>query len=813
MVIRAANPVRSVNAGEFSPDAEGRIDTKQFYSGAKRMKGVEPVPQSGFRRMGGTWHVMKARKPLVALPITGAALSAGPHTGTQTIWTGTVSGLLSLVNIKGFALSAGAATFWVEAQTGAGWVPVGAVFGDWTTAADRTAGFAPQEGKQATAVRIRATFSVAATVAISSVTAWSESGDPVAPRQAPLTADDGTAYSAFVAPGIADFATEQDGYVGSALLPLTAADMLPALDFYGEADTIGIFHPSAVPSQRIRNFGAGHEWGVDAWPYDPIPDVDLGGTYAQTDDVWEVNIAWSTNTEIFLNLTVDGEETPAIPLIDTGTGDPVLADSADATDWAAFAVSVKAALEALASFGPTITVVYDYVSTKVRRLTVTFGGAQTGTEYQFSSAIFNTVNASANSVHLTIGTTEGEPLFSASRGYPGIIEEVQNRTCYARIPAKTGALALSKIAEPFDLNIEGQNDATARLDNIRSKTTEEILAVKESKYLLIFTTRGVYFANNRTIEKGQPLNFVKASETGIRANTKPVDLDGLVYYISSNGEQMRSLAYDDVSTSYTDNPESLLSAHLISGVLRTVRQASEKDQDAAKNWILREDGRLIAGQVIRNQEITGFCEWLVSQGGQVKEAGVDGNNRLWLTILRNGQMTHELYDRETLFQGTIRKTCDLAGNVTGITGLSGEVWARAQGYVLGPFTVTTGSIALGDWFDGDVEIGSWIPLVFESMRQPFVTGNDEIVFRPGRIHTAHINLIDTTSIAIGANGGTFEDFPLTEAHDPVNEAMAPKTKLISKYGMLGNAVGPTLVITQIRPGELRVRDLALETKL
>lgn len=813
MVIRNASPVRSVNAGEFSPDAEGRIDTKQFYSAAKRLKGFEPVPQSGFQRMGGTWHKMKARKPLVALPITAPTLIAGPHTGTQTIWTGTVAGLVSAIGIKGFAVSAGTATFWAEVLVGATWVLVGKAFANWTTAADRAAAFAPQEGKQATGARIRATFSVSATVAIASVGAWSESGAAIRPRYFALTDDDGTAYSGFVTHGICDFATVSGGYVGSALLPLTTAAMLPALDFYGEADTVGIFHPSNSPTQRILNFGAGHEWGVDAWPYDPIPNVDLGGTYTKTSDVWEVSIAWSVNTEINLNLTIDGEQTPAIVLLDTTGGLPVMADSADAADWTAFAAAIKAAIEALSSFGPTITVTYLNTGSRNYRFTITFGGALSGQEYQLSSAIFNTVNASANPVHLTIGKTAGEPLFSATKGYPGLIEEIQNRTSYARIPAKTGAIILSKIAEAFDLNITGQNDATARLDNIRSKTTETILAVKESKYVLIFTDRAVYFANNRTIEKGQPLNFVKASEIGIRENVKPVDLDGLVYYASKNGEQMISLAYDDVSTSYTANPESLLSAHLISGVLATVRQQAEIDQDAAKIWILREDGRLVAGQMIRNQEITGFCEWLVSQGGQVKECGIDGDNRLWLTITRNGVMTHELYNRDTLFQGTVTKTCDLAGNITNIVGLTGEVWARANGYVLGPFTVEAGRISLGEFYDGDIEIGSWIAPVFETMRQPFVTGNDEIVFRPGRIHTAHINLIETTSIAIGANGSAFEDVPLFEAHDPTNEAMRAKTKLITKYGMLGHAVGPTLVITQTRPGELRVRDLALETKL
>jgi hypothetical protein len=807
MVARPAFPTRSANSGEFSPDAEGRIDVKQFYSGARRMKGIEPVPQSGFRRMGGTRRVMKARKPLVALVITAPTLIAGPHVGTQTIWTGVIGGPVACVNVKGFAVSAGAATFSVECQTPAGWIAIGPAFGDWTTAADRTAAFAPQSGRTATSLRIRATFSVAATVAIASVTAWSESGAALPARYASLTVDDGTVYSAFVSAMIADFATK-DGFAGAALLPLTTSAMLADMDFYAESDTIGLFHPSNVPTQRILNFGGGHEWGVSAWPYASIPDVDLGGTYVKTADVWEIALAWENNVEMFLTVTVDGEQTPAVALTDAGTLAPKFAQLANGFDWNLFCANLQAAIVALPNVGAGVTVVWQSWTATSSRLVVTFGGALAGSEYALSAAVVNTVKISANPLHTSIGKTAGEPLFSMTKGYPGLAEEVQSRMTHGRIPAVTGATLMSRTGEIFDFNIKGQNDAAARLDRIRAKTSETILAIKEHKYVLVGTDRAIYFVNNRTIERNTPLNFVKASETGIRANTKMLDLDGLLYYVAANGEQLLSLAYDDVSTSYNANPESMLSSHLISGILRGVRQKAEAEQDAAKLWLLRGDGRLALAQMIRNQEITGFCEWLAAGGGLVKEIGVDSGNKLWLTVQRGAVLTHELYDLSALYQDSVTTICDLAGVVSNLPH-AGEVWAKADGYILGPFTVDAGRINLGNAYDGPVEVGYWTAPVFETMRQPFVTGNDQIIFRPGRIHTFYGNLIGTQSIAIGANGGAPQDYRLSEATDAVNMAMPPKTKLISIFGMMGRTTGPTLVITQTRPGELRVGDFAL----
>lgn len=815
MTIKNAAPARSMNNGEFSPDALGRIDIKQYYSAHKRLKGFEPLPQGGYQLMGGTRHKLKARAPLAALALTSVANFTAPLAiGTHTVWSASVGGTVAAVNIQNMAAAGGPVTFAVEAFSGAAWVQIGAAFGPWLTAADRTAALPPQEGVAATALRIRATVTVANTsVTLGAVTAWSEAGTPLAPRHVALTTDDGTAYVGFVTARIADFVTDA-AYAGAAMLPLTDAAMLPDLSDYTEADTIALFHPSSVPTQRIRNFGAGHEWGVDAWPYDPVAVLDLGGTYAKTDDVWDIMIAWEGAVEIFLTLTIDGEQTPSIPLKDSVTNAVITADLSDAADWTAMAAALQTALQALPALGSGVTVAQmDVAGTGTRKFVITFGGDYAGAEYQVSGDVVNTVKASANAVHVQIGKTDGEPLFSALRGYPGLGADVQSRMLHGRIPAVSAAVLMSKAGEPFDFNIDGQNDNSARLDRIRARTNETVLAATEGKYLLVFTDRAAYFVTNRTIEKNTPLNFVRTADTGIRANSRAVDLDGSVYYISANGEQHISLAYDDVSTSFVANTESLLSNHLASQMKNQVRQRAESDQDAAAVWITRTDGRLVKSQVIRNQEITGYCEWLASLNGFVHEVSVDGLNRLWMTITRGGAMTHELYDRTAFLQQTVTRTCDLSGNVTGLAAFTGPVWAHASGHVLGPFTVASGSINLGDFFDGDIEIGTWIAPVAETMPMPFVTGNDDIVLRPGRIHTAHLNLIGTTSLAVAANGGTLENVPLMDTFDPVNEALPRKTMLRSIYGLLGLTVGPTLTVSQLRPGWLRVRDLALEAKL
>ena len=165
MVARPSTPVRSVNAGEFDPGARGRVDIKQYYSGAVACKNIEPIPQGGYRRMGGTWRIGRWRRQLADLPVTAPSLDAGPHTGTKTIWTGTVAGPVAAVSCAGLAISAGSATFEVQALVAGTWTKIAGPFAVSVAASvTRMAAFAPGRQKNATGLRLVATFSASATV-------------------------------------------------------------------------------------------------------------------------------------------------------------------------------------------------------------------------------------------------------------------------------------------------------------------------------------------------------------------------------------------------------------------------------------------------------------------------------------------------------------------------------------------------------------------------------------------------------------------------------------------------------------------------
>jgi len=820
MVARPSEPRISANAGELDRQLAGRIDIKQYYSGGLRFKHIEPVPQSGFRDMGGTVDNGIVRPRMTVLGQSGASQSLGPHTGTQTIWTANVSGTVAAIHVASIKATAGTHSLFCEVFTGGAWVKLGATLPFSTTAIARTIAVAPGAGLSGVSqIRLRVTFASSATITLGAATVFAETATQDRPRYKSLRHDSGDRYFLSATEKWLDI-FKDDAFVAGLYLPEITTARLPEVGFYAENATVGIFHRSMSKTIRVRRAGSAEEWLVDDWPYDGIPEVDLGGSYPRTDDVWEVFLRFAVTSKIYISFTVDGEQTEAIPLTDS-SGNPVDNTSAsrDNVKWLA---DIKAALEGLPSLGPTVTVTHGLIGDNQEKLVIRFGGELAGREYGLSAQIVNTTSVSALPIHLDVGKTDFEPLFSASKGFPGGASLVQDRLGYFDLGAEPGALSLSQAAEYFNLNIEAVGDNAARLDKLRAgQTAERILAVIDAVYLMVFTDQGVHFAPNRTIKAGEPLNFTLTAATGIVPYTEPVELEQKIYYVAfnddtdeSDGHQILSLVYNELMTSFEAVPESLLASHLVKGIMRTKRQRAAADADASKLWCMRRDGRLVAAQVIKSEEILGLCEWISPAGGLIREIEVDARNRLRLSVERDGMLRHERHDRNIFLHGAITSTSDLAGRVTGLEAHEGrEVWAVAEGYTLGPFTVSGGAIELGEHFAGDVLVGLWSPPLYESMPFHKVMRDDTIIVRPGRIPLVHLNIMDTTSIAVGANGQEPRDVTLLDALDPVDAPMPPKTGSYTVSGLLGAKTGTTVVITQKRPGRLRVRDYKIQEAL
>ncbi|CDZ67632.1 Hypothetical protein NGAL_HAMBI2605_59130 [Neorhizobium galegae bv. orientalis] len=688
---RISGPLKSsANAGQLSKALRGKVNIKQYYNGAIRMVGVEPVPQSGFNLLPGTVYA-------------GAGIAGVCNQAVLRI-----SPILSYTVI----VRTGRVDIWRNDRVKVATITTGAV------------------------------------------------------------------------------------------AAITAA-MVPELTFYGEANTFGIFHRDIWDGIRLlRNPANDTLWTVSAWPYGELPEVDLGGVYVKTDDVWTMSLRWSEGIgSLAISVTVDGNTTDAVP---TGGG---------------FAAALQAAISDLPGMSSGVTVINLSNVEFFSAWRITFGGVLSGAEYQFDAQVTNTSGASALSSHTKIGKTEGEPLISAARGGFGGAALFQDRMSYFAPKARSAAIAMSRIGEYFDLNIEAQQDNAARLEALRTETSETILHMIDATYLLAFTDQNVYFASNRTVERNKPLNWVSAIEIGIKRTCRPVKLEGKVYFVSTDGGRLYSVAYDAVTEMFAPNPENDLNGADAEDLVRNIKlmwvQHKTGMMVSDRLWLLREDGRVVVCVINKSQEIMAACEWPIAGGGFVHGLSVDGQEQVWLTIERGGVITQEVAQEESmnLFQMTFEVTTDLTGQASGLAALNGKtVWAEIDGDIFGPFTVS-GGVVQTEVVSRPAKIGIWIAPVYESMPYTRVLPNDDVVRRPGKVGSVRLYLENTASIAIGANGRPPRNVSLNLASDNL---AAPKKNFTGHKaiaGLVGACMDPTLVISQARPGRLRVRDYIPGVKL
>ncbi|MBB3385986.1 MULTISPECIES: hypothetical protein [unclassified Rhizobium] len=700
---KAAGPLKSsANAGQLSADLAGKVGIKQYYSGALRMQGAEPIPQSGFDLLPGSAHV-------------GTVASTNCRKGVLK-----VNSTLSYVLI----FTPGAVDIWRN---------------------DR--------------VKV-------ATIALASIT----------------------------------------------------ADMVPALTFYGEADTFGIFHPSLPFGIRLlRNSANDAIWSVSDWPFKDVPDVDLGGTYGTTDDYWSLYVRWVDDAAaLVMNIQIEGNLTAAVRLVSASSGAPIAPNDATDPDWVNFATLLRAEIRALPGMNADVDIQFDPLQSanNYRAFNIVFHDSLAGQEYEVTANVVNTSDASVIAGHIEVGDTEGEPLISVARGGFAGMELYQDRAVYVAPAAKRGAVAMSQPGEYFNLNIKSKADNGPRLEALRSQTSESILHALDNTYLLLFTDQAEWFASNRTVSRNDPLNWVRASEIGSKANCRPMVMEGEVYFSSPDGGKLYSISYDAVSTTYTPDSKNDLNKDLVENMRRLAVQRKIASTTSNRLWIVREDGRLVCCVVNKTQEIMAACEWPIG-GGLVKDIVVDGQEQVWITVDRAGQISEEMLEEQSvnLFRQAYSVTTDLTGRVTGLAALEGKtVWGELAGDVYGPFTVSGGIVDTGV-ASASGKIGLWAPPVYESMPFVLVNPDDSVVRRPGAVKWLKLYVMDATSLAIGVNGRPPRDVPLNRTSDDLTLPRQPYTGHVELTGLMGACMDPTVVITQVRPGRLRLRDYVPGVKL
>lgn len=807
MVAQPGTYQASANAGELAPRLHGRTDVKQYYSAAALMLNLEPVPQGGFGTSARTKAHGFARHAMTPIAPTLVAAPAGPHGPGAVIaeWSFTAAAVAA-VDVDSFVGSVASPTgLQVEVLSDGTWHPMGPPFDIATSPRTRRAGFAPGSAPLATGLRLRQVGAAAPTVTYFSIALYAETASPTPTRLRPFTFSRDQAYIAAFTPGHVDF-WRGGVFVGCAAAPVGTAAQLAEFDAVQRLDTMVLAHEE-IPTWRLFRDGANHEWQSAAQAFTNPAEADLGGSYAKTEAVFTVYVKWTaTGSPIgaVVVLTCEGVNTEGVTIADAGGGVPNIEK---------LGADLVAALEALGPVGPGLS--YEAgLFDRSASVTIGFNGAENiGHPFTLTGLVVNSGDTSLTVVEVQRGRTAAEPLASGARGYPRCAAFYQDRLVLGGYPARPNGVLFSVTGDYFNQNIELEQADGAILVGLDTDGAETVNRIVKARYLVFFTSEGEYFIADRTISRTQPPNVVECSRNGAKRGVPIVESEGALLYVDRTGSLVYAASYSDISQAYDSEPISLLASHIVAGIVDAALQKATDESDANRYWLVRADGSMTCGVMIRNQDVTAFVRWQTD--GRVQAVAVDGANRPFVVVRRTvAGVARDVF--EELVPGTLLDAA-VPGTVAGatVTGLDlhegAEVWADADGFLAGPFTVAGGALTL-PFPASAVTVGRWTPPRFQSLPLLRQVAERTVAQRPVRVHTVRLHVLETTSLAIGANGQAPEAVPLTRAGAAADTPIAPYSGPLELTGLVGWTETGTVEVTQRAPGRLAVRDLVYEAK-
>lgn len=619
-----------------------------------------------------------------------------------------------------------------------------------------------------------------------------------AARLFPFTASDGEAYDIVFEPG--QFSTwSATGKLQDVPLTDITAAMLPDMTAAQQSDTMLVFHEDLEP-RRIIHAGA-TSWSTDIAPLTGIPNYDYGGTYTNgVSAAWTLEFIGLDNNSVFI-LTISQQETVSIRYTTTN---------------ADLITRIDTAISELPNINPGYVVAdIEADPEKEGEVEITFSGdGNEGDGWAVSGRVVNAADAAVLSAKSVVGVAPGEPLISPQAGWPSCGTFYTQRLLLGGFKSLPGAWMFSKLAEYFNFDDRFEGADGPALIPMDAQSGEKITHLVASRNLSIFTTDAEYWIAERGLSKTDAPNHVQASVYGTRTGVPVVQNEGGLIFINDGGGVMAEFRYTDVEGNFVSRDISLLGSHLFTDIVDQASRNATLSTDANQIGIVQGDGTARIATILREQDVTAFARRTTD--GTFKAVSVNGRNEMMFITDRPDSRRLERLDPDILLDEATNFDLGVPGNtITGLSRFNGrEIWIIGDNEVIGPMTVADGQVTIPFEVTSGY-VGTWTPPIVTTLPPPRTVGPNTVLRRPARIHTAHISVVDTTSLAIASHDGVLREVPLHRygVEADVAELEQGVTGVITVRGLRGFVDEPTITVSQLRPGKMTVRSITLEAKL
>lgn len=572
-------------------------------------------------------------------------------------------------------------------------------------------------------------------------------------------------------------------------------DVVREMSYAQRSDTMLLFH-TALRSKRIRVTDSG--WIADDLPYENLPNYDYGGTYTNgVPAKWRLEFVGLSDTTSIFVLTISGQETQSIVYSNT---------------MATLVSSISSALADL----PNIDAGFSVTSPSSKIVEIEFSGdGNEGDGWAVSGRVINKADAAIVSVKRVAGVRPGEKVISSARGWPQCGAFWQQRLLIGGFRDLPNAWMFSLQKDYFNFDerfTEANGPALIPMD---AAGGERIEALVPSLNLLIFTTHAEYWIAERALSKTEAPNHVQASRHGIKRGVPVVENEGSVIWCHGNGATLSELRYTDVEGNFVATDISLLASHLLDGVADMAVRRATASMDGNLHAVVREDGNARLATILREQEVTAFGRFTAA--ANFKAVSRNGRNELSFIMDVGGARSLQRMESGLLLDEAIDFSFGVpTKTITGLSRFAGrQIWIIGDRNVFGPYVVPGGGSVTLPVAVSAATAGTWRAPLVSTLPPPRDIGPNTVLKRRARIHSAHISVLDTTSLAISTNGGPLKEVDLHRygVLADVPELDQGVTTSIKISGLRGYADAPFLSIGQLRPGRLNVRAITVETAL
>lgn len=223
--------------------------------------------------------------------------------------------------------------------------------------------------------------------------------------------------------------------------------------------------------------------------------------------------------------------------------------------------------------------------------------------------------------------------WDATRGYPRAVGIYQERLVFGGTTAQPQTLWFSETSIFDGFGIGSGDDDSIEVE-LGSSQVNEINWFANARDLIVGTSGG-----ELTIDGGSSSSAITPSSIrqiprtyfGSRKQV-PVVIGNEVIFVQDSKRKVRSFRYDFNVDGYIGEDLTFLSEHITDGQVKELSYAQDPDSIVIG---VDEDGDLLAGTYIREQEVVGWCKWTVS--GDVKSVAItkrDEKDEIWTIVER-----------------------------------------------------------------------------------------------------------------------------------------------------------------------------------